>query len=276
MSETLQLLSVPFAACILLAGIHCYLGLHVLARGVIFVDLALAQIAALGGAVGLLAGYEIDSNACYIFSLVFTFIGAFIFASGRFREDKIPQEALIGITYAVSSAAAILILDRSPHGHEEIKTMLLGSILFVDWPLIGKTFFIYSVVAIIHFFLREKFFIISNDIQKAHRQKLKVWLWDLIFYVTFGLVVTSSVRMAGVLMVFTFLVVPAVCAILFCANNFSRLLFGWGIGFIGSIIGLSLSVIGDLPTGASIVTVFGGILLLCFASHYALCKMQKG
>lgn len=275
MSETLQLLVVPFIACLLLAGIHCYLGLHVLARGVIFVDLALAQIAALGGAVGMLAGYEIDSNACYVFSLIFTFIGAFIFASGRFREDKIPQEALIGITYAVSSAAAILILDRSPHGHEEIKIMLFGSILFVDWPLIGKTFLIYSGVAFIHFLLREKFFLISNDIQKARQQNLKVWLWDLIFYVTFGLVVTSSVRIAGVLLVFTFLVVPAVCALLFYKNNFSRLLFGWGIGFIGSTIGLSLSVLGDLPTGASIVTVFGGVLILCFVFHYVLCKMQK-
>lgn len=276
MSETLQLLVVPFIACLLLAGIHCYLGLHVLTRGVIFVDLALAQIAALGGAVGMLAGYELDSNACYLFSLAFTFIGAVIFASGRFREDKIPQEALIGITYAVSSAAAILILDRSPHGHEEIKTMLLGSILFVDWPLIVKTFLIYSAVAFIHFLFRKKFFLISNDIQKARQQKIRVWLWDLIFYITFGLIVTSSVRMAGVLLVFTFLVVPAVCALLFFKNTFSRLLFGWGIGLTGSTLGLSLSVLGDLPTGASIVTVFGGVLICCLIFHYVYTRNSQG
>jgi len=226
MSDMLQLLLAPLAACLILTGIHCYLGLHVVTRGVIFVDLALAQIAVLGGTVALLCGYALGSAEAYVFSLVFTFIGAAIFALGRFRRESVPQEAIIGIVYAVCSALSILVLDRAPHGHEAIKTMLVGSVLFVTWGEVIKTGLIYAAVGLLHYVLRKKFFLISTDVDEARRRGLRIWLWDFVFYVTFGFVVTCSVRIAGVLLVFSYLVVPAVCRSGECTYCRTRLLAG--------------------------------------------------
>lgn len=263
MPDALTLLAAPFAACLILTGIHCYLGLHVVARGVIFVDLALAQVAALGGAVGLLAGHDLHGPGSYLFSLAFALLGATLFAFARFRDNRIPQEAIIGITYAVASAVAVLILDQSPHGAEELKAMLLGNILFTGWDEVGKILCIYLGVALLHVFCRHRFLTISTDIARARQAGWAIWFWDFLFYATFGLVVTSSVEIAGVLLVFTYLVVPAVCAVLFCERLTSRLLLGWTFGLIGSVAGLAFSLVLDLPTGASIVTAFGMLTAFC-------------
>jgi len=263
MSDMLAFMAAPFAACLILTGIHCYLGLHVVTRGVIFVDLALAQVAALGTAVALLFGFELKTPEAYYFSLGFTFVGAAVFALGRFRDEKVPQEAIIGTVYAVCSATAILVLDRAPHGHEAIRAMLVGSILYVTWPGILKTFFIYVFIGLIHFFLRKKFLLISVDVQRAWEQGVSVRWWDFVFYVTFGFVVTSSVQIAGVLLVFSYLVVPAMCAMLFAGGILNRLLLGWMIGFIASVFGMLVSTRWDLPTGASIVSSFGVALVVC-------------
>lgn len=263
MSDMFAFMAAPFAACLILTGIHCYLGLHVVTRGVIFVDLALAQVAALGTTVALLFGFELGSPPAYYFALGFTFVGAVIFALGRFRDEKIPQEAIIGIVYAVCSATAILVLDRAPHGHEAIRAMLVGSILYVTWPGILKTFLIYAAVGVIHFFLRSRFLLISVDVQEAWNRGLWVRWWDFVFYVTFGFVVTSSVQIAGVLLVFSYLVAPAVCAMLFVNRIIYRLSLGWAIGFIASAAGMIVSVRWDLPTGASIVSSFGLALIAC-------------
>jgi zinc/manganese transport system permease protein len=263
MNETLIFMAAPFAACLILTGIHCYLGLHIVTRGVIFVDLALAQVAALGTTAALLFGYELNSSQAYCFSLGFTFIGAAVFSLGRFREEKIPQEAIIGIAYAVCSGAAILVLDRAPHGHEAIQAMLVGNILYVTWQSVLKTFLIYAAVGVVHFLLRNRFFLITFDTQEAWERGLSVRWWDFLFYVTFGFVVTSSVQIGGVLLVFSYLVVPAVCAMFFANRILSRLTLGWGIGFLASIGGVIASTMWDLPTGASIVTAFGFVLIIC-------------
>jgi zinc/manganese transport system permease protein len=263
MNGLLELLIAPFVVCLILTGIHCYLGIHIVSRGVIFVDLALAQVAALGSTVALLAGYELGSTQTYMISLGFTFFGAAVFALGRMREESVPQEAIIGIVYAVSSAAAILVLDRAPHGAEAIKAMLVGSILFVTWPQIIKITIVYLAVAVLHLLLRKKFLLISMNPVLARQNGLWIRFWDFIFYITFGFVVTSSVRIAGVLLVFSYLVVPAVCAMFFAKSVSSRLVIGWCLGFIGSVAGLYASAQWDLPTGASIVTVFGVILAIC-------------
>jgi zinc/manganese transport system permease protein len=265
MSGMLDLLLVPFAACLVLTGIHCYLGIHVVSRGVIFVDLALAQVAALGSTVALLAGYELDSREAYLISLGFAFLGAGVFALGRTRDKSIPQEAIIGIVYAVSSALAILVLDRAPHGEEAIKTMLVGSILFATWPQVGKIAIMYLVVGVLHFLLRKKFLLISMDPEQARKNGLWIRFWDFVFYVTFGLIVTSSVRIAGVLLVFSYLVVPAVCAMFFARGVTRRLLIGWTLGFIASVLGLYASAQWDFPTGASVVAMFGVVLVVCAA-----------
>jgi zinc/manganese transport system permease protein len=275
MNGLLELLIAPFVACLILAGIHCYLGIHIVSRGVIFVDLALAQVAALGSTVALLAGYDFGSSETYLISLGFTFFGAAVFALGRTRDESVPQEAIIGIVYAVSSAAAILVLDKAPHGEEAIKAMLVGSILFVTWPQILKISLIYLVVGILHFLLRKKFLLISLNPGLARQNGAWIRFWDFIFYMTFGFVVTSSVRIAGVLLVFSYLVVPAVCAMFFVRSVPYRLIIGWGLGFTASVFGLYASARWDLPTGASVVTVFGVILVISVAMKCALSYWKR-
>jgi zinc/manganese transport system permease protein len=272
MNGLLELLLIPFAACLVLTGIHCYLGIHIVSRGVIFVDLALAQVAALGSTVALLLGYELSSIEAYLMSLGFTFVGAAVFALGRMRDKSVPQEAIIGIVYAVSSAIAILVLDRAPHGQEAIKTMLVGNILFATWPQVGKIAAMYLAVGVLHFLLRRRFLLISMNPEQARRDGIWIRLWDFIFYITFGLIVTSSVRIAGVLLVFSYLVVPAVCAMFFARGVTGRLLIGWGLGFVASVGGLYASAKWDFPTGASVVSMFGIVLVVCAAAKAAVAS----
>lgn len=270
--EMWEILQAPFAFCLILAGIYCYFGLHIVTRGVIFVDLSLAQIAALGATVALLAGYELTSPQAYVSSLAFTFIGATIFALSRAREEKIPQEAIIGIVYAISSAATILVLDKAPHGHEEIKYMLVGKVLFVTWQDVLTTLIICIVIGAFQFFFRHKFILITTNLKEAIAKQVAIKFWDFLFYITFGFVVVSSVRLAGVLLIFSYLIVPAVSAMLFTNSVWKKLIIGWAIGFITSVLGLYFSAVWDLPTGASIVTTFGVVLLLSAIIRFVLSK----
>ncbi len=263
MSDFILLMWKPLLACFILTGIHAYLGVHVVERKVIFVDLSLAQIAALGAALGVLFGKNLHSPASYWLSLGATFIGAAIFALTRTRHEKIPQEAIIGIVYAVSAALAILILGKwSAEGDEHIRQMLVGNILLVDTPEIVKIALLYSVIGLFHWVFRKKFLLISAKPEEAYQKGIKVQWWDILFYLSFGLVVTSSVYIAGVLMVFSFLIIPAVGAILFSDKISGRLFLGWGYGVLASLTGIVVSYFFDLPTGATIVCVFGGFLIL--------------
>ncbi|RMF83511.1 MAG: metal ABC transporter permease [Planctomycetota bacterium] len=270
MSDLLAVLTLPFIACLVLTGIHCYLGIHVVMRGVIFVDLALAQIAAMGAAVGTLAGFEPESTQTYACSLAFTMVGAAIFALGRFRDQRVPQEALIGITYAVASALTILVLSKSAVEIEEIENMLVGRLLFVEPHQIVKTALIYAGVGVVHLVFRKRFFAISRDAHSAMARGMSVRGWDFLFYATFGLVVTSSVQIAGVLLVFSYLVAPAVCAMMFFDSVAPRLILGWLLGMLGTVIGLSASLTVDLPPGVSVVAALGAIVLLSGVIYVAL------
>ncbi len=261
MIDFIRLLSAPFAACLVIAGLHCYMGIHVVKRGVIFVDLALAQLAALGATLGLLWGYEPASPVSILISILFTILGSAMFAFTRTWDHKVPQEAVIGIVYVVSSAVAILILDRAPHGLEELKAMLVGSILFVQWDAVLKTALLYLVLAVVHLLFHKKFHKVSFEMDRAREEGISVRLWDFFFYVTFGLMVVQSVKMAGIMLVFSFLIIPVVCAMIFVQSFKSILFFGWIIGFAGSSLGLVSSAKLDLPTGAAVVTCFGLILI---------------
>jgi len=259
-------------ACVVLTGIHCYLGIHVLMRKVIFVDLALAQVAALGSAVGAVIGIGVDSFSNYAFALIFTMIGAALFALGKFKDRRIPQEAVIGIVYAVSSAIALLVLSKSAIERDDIESMLTGRLLFVDSHEVIKTVIIYSLIALVHLVFAKKFFALSRNHHTDARSKL----WDFLFYATFGVVVTSSVRMAGVLLVFSYLIVPAACAMMFLRQARTRLFFGWGIGLIGSLSGLIVSAIWDFPVGPSIVAIFGLLFVVCAALYAILPGRHQG
>lgn len=257
-----HVMTLPFLTCLILAGIYTYLGLHVIEREVIFVDLALAQIAALGASIALVIGVSIDSGYSYWISLGFAIIGASIFSFTRFRKQRIPQEAIIGITYAVSAALLILVLSRSGEGDEHIKQALVGNILLIAPHEAWSVFIISLAVGIFHFIYRKKFLLISQDPEEASRKGLNIRLFDFLFYVSLGLVVTSSVKIAGVLLIFTFLIVPAACAILFSNTIRTRLMMGWIIGFLASTLGLAASYYMDLPTGASIVCSFGVMIII--------------
>jgi zinc/manganese transport system permease protein len=255
-----EVLWVPFLACLVLTGIHVYLGLHVLARGVIFVDLALAQVAALGITAAFLAGHPIQSEAAYWYALAFTVGGAALFSVSRVHRAPIPQEAIIGIVYAVSAAAAVLVVDRAPQGSEHIKQLLVGSVLTVTLEEVGRLALLYALVAAFHVLARRPMLEISLDPDAAIGRGRWVRGWDFAFYATFGLVVTSSVRIAGVLLVFSYLVVPAAAGALLARSVTGRLLIGWAVGLGVSALGLLASYLWDLPTGAAVVTTFGVVL----------------
>jgi len=216
--STLSFLLAPFIASLILTGIHAYLGVHVVERGVIFVDLSLAQIAALGNTIAVLSGIEPHSPTAYWISLLFTFLGAAVFSTIRGHKARIPQEAIIGICYAVASAAAILAMSKSAEQTEHLKEMLVGNILTVSWHEVGKTAALYGAIGLFHFIFRHKFLAISMNHQKAEAEGINVRLWDFLFYASFGFVVTSSVSIAGVLLVFCYLIVPSVGAMLFAKN----------------------------------------------------------
>jgi zinc/manganese transport system permease protein len=265
--EILPFLVLPFIASLILTGIHSYLGVHVVERGVIFVDLALAQIAALGATVAVVAGMDPHGRAAYWISLAFTFLGAGIFAMARTRRGHIPQEAFIGIAYAVASATAILLMSKATGETEHLKDMLVGNILAVSRQEVTKTALLYAAVGLFHFVFRKKFLLISMNHEKAESLGVNVRFWDFLFYASFGFVVTSSVAIAGVLLVFCYLIVPSVGAMLFADRIGPRLAIGWTMGTLVSALGCYLSVVIDTPTGATIVVTFGAVLILMFLFH---------
>ena len=263
--SVLTFLAAPFVASLVIAGIHAYLGVHVVERGVIFVDLSLAQIAAFGGTIALLLPFsEGDPHApiVYWISMLFTFIGALLFSTIRTRRARIPQEAIIGIAYAVASAATILAMSKATSESEHLKDMLVGNILAVSWDEVLTTAGLYAAIGAFHLAFRRRFLLISMEPAKAEAQGISLRLWDFLFYASFGLVVTRSVAIAGVLMVFCYLIVPSVAAMLYAETIGRRLAIGWTMGTVVSALGVYLSLVLDLPTGATIICTSGAILVL--------------
>lgn len=253
--------------CLVLAGIHTWLGFHVIRRGVLFVDLALAQMAALGASIGSLLGWNTSGSwKTYALSLAFALGGAFLFALFRQRQERYPIEALIGITYAGAIAIAMIVLEHSATGTEEIKEMLVGSLLMVSWKHVLHTAILYSAVGCIHWFARKKFLLISTDPDKAQKEGVYIRFWDFIFYATFAVVVTSSVKLAGVLVVFAMLVIPATAALSWRNNQTQRLIYAWGFGGVGSLIGLEIAARFDYPAGPAIILVF--LILFAFSAFF--------
>ncbi|MBI2981770.1 MAG: metal ABC transporter permease [Deltaproteobacteria bacterium] len=266
--NTLWFLLPAFTACLILTAIHTYLGIHVIQRGIIFVDISLAQIAALGMTVAFLIGYHPEEQIAYLFALGFAVLASLFFAF--FRDDRVPQEALIGVAFAVSSALSVLIAAVIPHGGEHLKFILSGNILWVSEPQLLKTFLIYALIGGFHYYFKNIFLLVSSQPEVAKQQGHRIELWNFFFYLTFAVVITSSVQIAGVLLVFSFLIVPALCSLLFYESLRGRLLFGWLIGGLTSLLGLTFSYLFDLPTGPTIVAGFGLVLFLCLVTNRLL------
>ena len=267
-ASTLQFLAAPFAASLILTGIHAYLGVHVVERGVIFVDLSLAQIAALGATIAILlpiSNGDPHAPVVYWISLAFTFLGALVFSTLRAKRARIPQEAIIGICYAVASGAAILAMSKATSESEHLKDMLVGNILAVSWPEVGKTAVLYGAIGLFHYIFRKRFLAISLAHHDEYDHSVSTKFWDFLFYASFGFVVTSSVSIAGVLLVFCYLIVPSVAAMLYAESIGKRLAIGWSMGTLVSALGVYLSLRVDLPTGATIVCTFGLVLAIMAA-----------
>lgn len=265
--EAFQVMLKPLVACLVLPGILVYYGLHIVRRGIIFVDLALAQVATLGTCLCLLLGHEASDMHAYYWSLVFTLGGALIFTFTRPPQHaRVPLEALIGIVYVVAAAAGILLLSKSPHGKEELQKTLVGDLLTVSWPEIWKTAALFAAIGGVHWLFRRPLIALSFDPEHARASSLKVRAWDFLFYALFGLVVTSFVRVGGVLLVFSYLIVPAVCANYLTASLRGGLAIGWAVATLSSIGGLYASYRFDVPTGAAVVCALGVVLCLVIAA----------
>ncbi len=262
MSELILLMKWPLIASLVLPWLLVYLGLHIVQRGVIFVDLALAQTAAFGTCVSMLLGYDVHDWQSYAFSLGFTFAGAAVLTFTRTRRQTAPQEALIGIVYVVAAAAAILALSKSAGGKEELQRSMVGELLVVPPIEVVKTFGLFLVVGVAHFVFRRTFLTISADAVKAAASGINVRWWDFLFYMLFGIVVTSFVHIGGVLLVFSYLVIPAVCATYLSKSMVARFGIGWAIATVASVASLVITAKVDLPIGAAIVCVLGAVLVI--------------
>jgi zinc/manganese transport system permease protein len=247
---------------LVLAGIHAYLGFHIVRRGVLFVDLALAQMAALGVALAVLLRVEHHELGSYLLALGMTFVGAAVFAWLRGRARTVPLEAFIGIVFATAQALVFLVLEKSPAGPEHLKETLVGSLFTVDPAHVVRVAILYAFIGLVHVLLRRPFFEITNDPQGAAARGRRIFLWDLLFYATFGFVVTSSVQMAGVLLVFGLLVIPAVAGLMATSRPGLALAVGWIFGFVASVVGLLGSVRWDLPAAPSILVTLTGLLIV--------------
>ncbi len=270
MNDAWTVMRWPFLACCLLPGLLVYYGLHIVRREIIFVDLALAQVAALGNCLAILLGYDAHDWQTYALAAGFTFLGAIVFTLVRGRAGRVPQEALIGIIYVVAAAAGILLLSRGAGGDEELRKTLIGEILLVKPGEIGRTFALYAAIGVVHFTFRRQFLALTFEPESARAQRLKLRRWDFLFYVLFGFVVTSFVQIGGVLLVFSYLIIPAVCANYLTDRLPARLALAWGVATIGSVLGLCGAYCWDLPTGSAIVCVLGILLVIASVSATVL------
>src|SRR2546430_2640740 len=253
MGDALSLLLLPFAAAVAFILIHAYFGVHVLRRNIVFADLALAQLSALGATVAFANGYAPASLAGFAYGLLFTAIGAALLTLARRLAHIVSQEAFVGILYVVATAATILVVDRSPQGAEHVKRILLGNILTVEPAQVAQFAALYAAIGVLHWFARGPLLAASGAALSAVRNGVAVWIWDFVFFLTLGVVVASSVTTAGVLLVFSFLIVPAVAGSMFSKSMRVVLMIAWCVGIAASGAGLAGSYVLDLPTGAAMV-----------------------
>lgn len=270
-----QVMKWPLIACITLPPLLTYMGIHVVKREVIFVDLALAQVATFGTCIALIMGYDFHDPIAFWISLGVTFLGAAFFSWSRaIEQHHVPQEAIIGITFVVAAAAVILLLSRVAGGKEELEHLLTGDILNVNSGDFGQRAAVFAGIAIFYGLFHSKFAAISTDYAAAIASGMRVRLWDFLFYAAFAIVVVSFVRIAGVLLTFAYLIVPAVCAVMLAESWKGRLIIGWIVAGVASLAGIAASYKLDLPTGAAIVCACG--LLLAIVSIVASIRPRRG
>jgi len=257
MSDMVLFMAAPFAACLLLLGAGGYLGLHVLRREIIFIDIAMAQIASLGATTALVLRIDTHGAIAYFFALAATAVAAIIFSLTRYSSHKVPQEAVIGVTYAVATMTALLLVDKAAGAHEHLREMLAGSILWVQWHEVGKCAAVLLLVGIFHWLFRDRFSLLSRDYEQARSSGMRVRLWDFLFYFSFGLIMVHAVRIGGILLVFAFLIIPASISALLARSWAIRIVIAWAVGLAVSTAGLVLSWKLDILCGPLVVCLLG-------------------
>jgi len=263
--ESLGFLFYPLVACVLLILIHTYFGIHILERGIIFVDLSLAQFIGIGIAFFCLLGH--GNVGEYLFPAAFALLGAFILSLSRRIAVHTNIEAFIGVLYIFSFAASILILDRSPHGTEEFKNILNGNIIWIGGREVLHTALLYSAVGVLHYIFRRRFFLLSQEGKGGVA-------WEFLFFCSFAAVLVKSVQMAGILQVFAFLIIPALIGRLFTRKPLQVLLGGWLLGFLASAFGLLASYSWDLPA-APLIVAFLSIAYFMILTARALTRKEN-
>ncbi len=257
MIDTILFLSAPIAGCVVMAGILSYFGNHILTRGIIFIDIALAQIVALGTMVGLLMGFTEDTMTIELVSLLFTLLIISVFALTKFEKQVVPQEAIIGIIYGLGLGLAMLLAEKIPGGSNFISKTITGNILWVTWDKVFSCFILFLAIAIIHFFFRKPFIKISESKENLPFSIKRIRLYELLFYITFSLVVVRSVPIGGIFLVFTLLIAPTAIATLFTSSWKQRFIWSWIIGILGSIAGVFISYHMNISNGPAIVCLLG-------------------
>ncbi|MFC2076271.1 metal ABC transporter permease [candidate division KSB1 bacterium] len=287
MSTALLIMLPPFVACLTLMGIHVYFGIHVLKREIIFIDIAMAQIAALGGTISVLLPVEVTTEwgiksyeahgtgaLAYAMSLVLVLIAATVFTLLRSEKLFVSIEALIGIAFAMATTGAVILIDKGAGGDVHLKEMLVGSILWVKWSTILKSLAVYLVIGGLHYRFRDKVLLVTEDYDKAKASGVRVKLWDFFFYLTLGIVVTHAVKIGGILVVFAFLIIPASISVLFSDSWVTRIRIGWLVGTVVTTLGLYFSWTVDVPSGPSVI-LFLGLALLTAVLIYWLKPAWK-
>ncbi len=258
MTDFLQLdfLRLALVGCLLLSVTLGYLGIHVIQRRIVFVDLALAQIST----VGIALAFLLDANPT-VLSVVFTLGGAALL-SIRTRNPRVPQEAIMGIVYAVASAVAILLISKTPHGEADVLKIFFGDVLGVTRNQLLATGAVFAAVAALHFAFRRRFLLVTLEPERAAAEGVSIRLWDFLFYLSIGIVIALAIRIGGVLLVFSYLVIPPVAAFLLTRSVGRVFAIAETLGIVASFLGLYLSYRLDLPTGTTVVVTLGGLLVL--------------
>jgi zinc/manganese transport system permease protein len=275
MSDILIFMAPAICMCIILVGICGYVGIHVVMREVIFIDIALAQVAALGVSCGLFLGFELSDPSILIVSMAFTIAAALLLSFTHRLRHQVPQEAFIGILYATGAAAVILAGDRLPHGSEQVHDLMVGHLLWVNWSEVLVYLIIYFILGFIYLLIHKRLLHISQNYKVKDKLNDSLMLWDFIFYTLMGVLVTFAVRVAGVLLIFGFLIVPAVIGTLLAKSFIARLAIGWTTGVLVSFIGSYLSYILDFPTGGMVVVTLGSGLLIVAVFRGLELKMKS-
>jgi len=271
MLPIIQILGLPLLACILMSAILGYLGIHVLKREVIFIDIALAQIAAVGSIAAHLV-FEVhgDSTVAYICALGCVLLSAAFYAVIRNRITQISLEAVIGISYAIAAAGTLFLVGIAPGGHVHVQQILSGSLLWTNWRDIVLSLLVFSAVGACFYFFRKPLNRLSNNYQKAHAEGLKTAMWDFVFYMLLGIVITLTVQMAGIVVVFAFLIIPSTISALFSSHWGIRMLIGWAVTAVASVSGLLFAYYLDFSIGPAVALFLGGELIIA-----ALCCRQR-